>query len=192
MNTITSYDIEPSQYYQLWKIERAKESAIAMGFSPETALTVIDTPLAMFGREHITKRKFTPKSRDSKVISRSILVDSTEYVFGTSPLSRDDAKANGITQIKIGYRQFKQMERNSFVSKASCKVIPLPARTPQTVRLLPAPHPALGKTVAIPGLSQHCTIVDVFEAHGDTYAKLTHAHGTPIDAYRKLSDLEVK
>ena len=164
----------------------------ALGFSTETSLTVIDTPLAMFGREHISKCKFTPISCNSKVISRSILIDRTQYIVNgdhlrTPQLSKAEAKANGITQIHVGYRQFKQMERNSFMPKPSCTVIPLPDRTPQTVRLLPSPPPSrIGQVIAIAGLSQTCTIERVFDKWDETWVQVRHPYGI---ATRKLSEI---
>jgi len=72
----------------------------------------------------------------------------------------------------------------------SIETKPLLLPAPHIAGLLPAPKPShIGKTVAVAGLSQTCTIIKIYDYEGEQIAMLEHTHGMRMVAHRRLATL---
>jgi len=124
------------------------------------------------------------------------LFNGVAYVIGTSPspITKATAKAHGITQLHMTYRDFKRMEYNTYCHRVSDTVIPLPA--PSIAGLLPAnaQHVVrVGDTVAIAGFSQSCTVKAIEHKFDAQWATVTTRIGShPMTRTVLYSSLAVR
>jgi len=124
----------------------------------------------------------------------SIMVGNIQYLVGKTSCHGMKG-ASDITQIRMGYRDFKRMQHNTFKPKPATNIIHLPA--PAKVITSYDNHPLLdGRFIPIPGFSQKClamSIFDKFDEDGnldDTWVELFTIKHKPMTIYRKLSQIQ--
>lgn len=114
---------------------------------------------------------------------KSVLIGNVQYIFDRydKSLSRQDATKNKVIQIYMTYETFCTLNKNTF------KKEPLLLPAPKIVGLLPAPTPSrIGQVIAIAGLSQTCTIENIFDKWDETWMQVRHPYGI---ATRKLAEI---